>query len=333
VLGVQARDVGYAGMKDRHATTRQWLSLPGVACERARGSRCQGMRVLEVSRHRNKLRVGHFARESFRSRPDRTRDGDAKRIAVALDELVAKGVPNRYGHQRFGATGTTSSVGWRFCAARAASRIAASASCCFHPCNRLSSIGCLICARTRAALLACAAGTFSKRSPPAGNSTPRMPSRIRRASTLAKSCPRRLCPGARARRPSPAARRVRWRIGRSPTSALVSNELAQVGRSLPGTRRPVVVKLTLDEPAFATMQAPAPAFFAAGWELRHRRARRAGRRAGKTRRTYASFARGAAEGPEETETMHISEHMLAFTNLGSEWVLWLLVFCPFSRSR
>jgi len=29
-LGVQARDVGYAGMKDRNATTRQWLSLPAV---------------------------------------------------------------------------------------------------------------------------------------------------------------------------------------------------------------------------------------------------------------------------------------------------------------
>jgi len=29
-LGVQARDVGYAGLKDKHARTRQWLSAPGT---------------------------------------------------------------------------------------------------------------------------------------------------------------------------------------------------------------------------------------------------------------------------------------------------------------
>lgn len=42
VLGVENSDVGYAGMKDRRATTRQWLSLPGWI---PRGPRKRGSKV------------------------------------------------------------------------------------------------------------------------------------------------------------------------------------------------------------------------------------------------------------------------------------------------
>ena len=35
LLGADARDVGYAGLKDRHAVTRQWISVPRVAPELA----------------------------------------------------------------------------------------------------------------------------------------------------------------------------------------------------------------------------------------------------------------------------------------------------------
>ena len=34
-FGLSSRDVGYAGLKDKQATTRQWLSLPGLDPERA----------------------------------------------------------------------------------------------------------------------------------------------------------------------------------------------------------------------------------------------------------------------------------------------------------
>jgi tRNA pseudouridine13 synthase len=43
-LGVQARDVGYAGMKDRNATTRQWLSLPAVEPSLAAAVELDGLR-------------------------------------------------------------------------------------------------------------------------------------------------------------------------------------------------------------------------------------------------------------------------------------------------
>src|SRR5258706_15456972 len=45
-LGAPARDAGTAGLKDRHALTRQWISLPNVDPDRARALALDGLRVL-----------------------------------------------------------------------------------------------------------------------------------------------------------------------------------------------------------------------------------------------------------------------------------------------
>src|SRR5262249_27239964 len=51
-LGVKARDIGVAGMKDRHAVTRQWLSLPPpVAPESVQALVLEDLTILEVVRH------------------------------------------------------------------------------------------------------------------------------------------------------------------------------------------------------------------------------------------------------------------------------------------
>src|SRR5438552_10931402 len=55
-LGIANNEVGSAGLKDRHAVTRQWLSVPDVGAERLAALEGDGMRVLQVSRHTNKLK-------------------------------------------------------------------------------------------------------------------------------------------------------------------------------------------------------------------------------------------------------------------------------------
>src|SRR6185503_9594833 len=65
LLGVDARDVGYAGLKDRNAVTRQWISFPGVDPARALEIREPDIRVLEAARHGNKLRTGHLRGNRF----------------------------------------------------------------------------------------------------------------------------------------------------------------------------------------------------------------------------------------------------------------------------
>src|SRR4051794_30038901 len=57
-LGIPNGEVGTAGLKDRRAVTRQWVSVP-ANCEPALGQLDgDGIRVLNVSRHTNKLKPG-----------------------------------------------------------------------------------------------------------------------------------------------------------------------------------------------------------------------------------------------------------------------------------
>jgi tRNA pseudouridine13 synthase len=57
--GVAGRDVGHAGLKDKHAITEQWLSLPAAAEPPESWQLPDSVRVLRCTRHKNKLRTGH----------------------------------------------------------------------------------------------------------------------------------------------------------------------------------------------------------------------------------------------------------------------------------
>lgn len=113
LAGVPARDVGWAGMKDRHAVTRQWLSLPPPARpEPLLGVSTDGLTVLAAARHRHKLRTGHLRGNRFALV---VRDvgpaADAAARARAILAALADGAPNWYGEQRFGARGDNASAG------------------------------------------------------------------------------------------------------------------------------------------------------------------------------------------------------------------------------
>jgi hypothetical protein len=63
--GVNERDVGYAGLKDKYAVTSQWLSLATktpISPELPLGD---GVKILAVTRHDNKLRTGHLLGNRF----------------------------------------------------------------------------------------------------------------------------------------------------------------------------------------------------------------------------------------------------------------------------
>jgi tRNA pseudouridine13 synthase len=102
--GVQARDVGYSGQKDRHALTRQSYTLPWPvaapldACLAFAG---EGYRVLSAARHGRKLRPGSHRGNRFAIRV-RDTDGDAAAIDARLRLIADEGVPNYFGPQRFG---------------------------------------------------------------------------------------------------------------------------------------------------------------------------------------------------------------------------------------
>ncbi|MFX1678502.1 tRNA pseudouridine(13) synthase TruD [Mitsuaria sp. CC2] len=104
--GVQERDVGYAGLKDRYAITRQWFSiyLPKGETPDLTLLQHPEFKVLSQTRHVKKLRPGDLKGNRFRIvLRDVTGDRDA--IETNLKSVAAHGVPNYFGAQRFGHDG------------------------------------------------------------------------------------------------------------------------------------------------------------------------------------------------------------------------------------
>jgi tRNA pseudouridine13 synthase len=110
-LGVSESVIGCAGLKDARAVTRQTLSLEHVAPARLEGLVLPGLRVLSVKRHRNKLKPGHLAGNRFEVRVRGVGADAAERTAAVLRVLLARGLPNGFGPQRFGTRGDTHLVG------------------------------------------------------------------------------------------------------------------------------------------------------------------------------------------------------------------------------
>ena len=104
-LGRHQKSFGIAGLKDAQSISRQWVSMD-LGDERE----CEDLdsdyfRVLDVSRHNNKLRLGHLRGNRFHIVLRGTKDGDLEIAQQNLAELERVGVPNYFGEQRFGKRG------------------------------------------------------------------------------------------------------------------------------------------------------------------------------------------------------------------------------------
>lgn len=106
-LGVAPGEVGTAGLKDRHAVTRQMVSVPAGVEAQLGQLEGDGIRLLRVSRHTNKLRPGHLHGNRFRIRIREVEPEAGERLGPLLERLRREGLPNFYGPQRFGHGGET----------------------------------------------------------------------------------------------------------------------------------------------------------------------------------------------------------------------------------
>ena len=104
--GVQEWDVGYAGLKDRYAITRQWFSIYLPKGETPDLTQLQHpeFKVMSQSRHVKKLRPGDLQGNRFRI-VLRELAGDRDAIEANLQAVASQGVPNYFGAQRFGHEG------------------------------------------------------------------------------------------------------------------------------------------------------------------------------------------------------------------------------------
>ncbi len=110
-LGKERRDVGYAGLKDAHGVTRQTLSIEHVERGKIEAMKLAGISVLSLSRHTNKLKLGHLAGNRFVIKVRDAACAASERVHQIVEVLSKRGVPNYFGPQRFGARGDNAAVG------------------------------------------------------------------------------------------------------------------------------------------------------------------------------------------------------------------------------
>ncbi len=101
---VPAKDVGYSGLKDRHAVTRQWFSVPRWNQPDWAALDVDGVSILEVNRNARKLRRGAHRSNRFRI-VLRGAIAEPDQVSERLQTIAQEGVPNYFGEQRFGRGG------------------------------------------------------------------------------------------------------------------------------------------------------------------------------------------------------------------------------------
>ena len=122
-LGRPPRAATWAGRKDVHATTRQWIAVDGADEAAARalvelGAGALGAEtganyvcVLDVRSHPRGLRLGQIRGNQFRLALDGLDAQGWSTVAAAVAELTRLGVPAWYGAQRYGHGGRGARVG------------------------------------------------------------------------------------------------------------------------------------------------------------------------------------------------------------------------------
>ncbi|MEM7220047.1 MAG: tRNA pseudouridine(13) synthase TruD [Pseudomonadota bacterium] len=115
-LAVGQGAIGYAGMKDKRAVTRQWFSVPAAAAADFRLAPAEepDTAVAELARlrGRRKLRRGAHAGNAFEIRLRSPAGAGLDALESRLGEIAASGAPNYFGAQRFGADNLPRAIAW-----------------------------------------------------------------------------------------------------------------------------------------------------------------------------------------------------------------------------
>ncbi len=104
-IGIRRRDIGYAGLKDKHAMTIQYISVMATHEEKLKAFIHDKIKILKMQRHNNKIRIGHLKGNRFKIRLKKVLGVQKAKLDSVLEWIKANGVPNYFGNQRFGTDG------------------------------------------------------------------------------------------------------------------------------------------------------------------------------------------------------------------------------------
>jgi len=101
-LGVPAQKIGYAGLKDKNATTTQYISVESSYEKMMKQFRHVQIKVLSITRHSKSIRMGDLAGNRFSINLFELDNIDAGRLEKCARKISKNGLPNYFGYQRFG---------------------------------------------------------------------------------------------------------------------------------------------------------------------------------------------------------------------------------------
>ena len=101
-LGTPAQKIGYAGLKDKHATTTQYISVESSYEKMMKQFRHRQIKVLDITRHSKSIRMGDLAGNRFSINLFELDNIDAGRLEKCARKISKNGLPNYFGYQRFG---------------------------------------------------------------------------------------------------------------------------------------------------------------------------------------------------------------------------------------
>ena len=110
-LGIKNKEIGYAGLKDKHAMTKQYISLHKKYEEAIDGFNFEGIKIISKTYHNNKIRIGHLKGNRFYIKLKKVNPTSAAKIDEALKNINKNGMPNYFGYQRFGNDGDNHILG------------------------------------------------------------------------------------------------------------------------------------------------------------------------------------------------------------------------------
>ncbi|XPV68216.1 MAG: tRNA pseudouridine(13) synthase TruD [Halarcobacter sp.] len=104
-LRIYENELGYAGLKDKNATTTQYISIPKKYSKDLKNFKHNKIEILDTTLHGAKLNIGDLKGNRFEINLHDVNFEDVGKIEKILSQIEKIGMPNYFGFQRFGYDG------------------------------------------------------------------------------------------------------------------------------------------------------------------------------------------------------------------------------------
>jgi len=101
-LDINEHRIGYAGLKDKNATTTQYISIPLIKGDIKKLLDSKNVEVLEQFKSKSKINIGQLKGNNFKITLHDVKEEHITSIYQVLAKIQKHGIPNYFGYQRFG---------------------------------------------------------------------------------------------------------------------------------------------------------------------------------------------------------------------------------------